>query len=697
MVVKPTAIERTLSQVRARHPAWLLPTGLFLVIAGAFGLLIPFLGFYQDDWHPIYYGYVRGLDSLRELFMYDGRPFAALIYQAAFKIIGFRPLHWQLLALTLRALTALFTWMYLRQVWPDHWPETGSAALLFAVYPLFKLQPLSVAYTIHWTGYLLFSISIWAMLRSLRQARYALPLTLIALLASISHLLLLEYFAGVELARPVLIYLASSKEAGAFGQRIRRVLRIWWPYLAIFIAFVIYRTFFLPGPETGSVSNEPVLIYAFFASPLQTTLQLLQFALQDTTAVLYSVWHAVISPAIFDLGASANRLALLLTLVSAAFLFLYLSLLSNGQATEEGGSKAWPREALLAGLVITVLGPFPAWVTNQSITTGNPLWSDRYGLAAMAGASLVLVALINGLIASRTSRSAILSILIATSIGWHALNTNDYRRSWIEQTGFYWQLYWRAPHIAPGTALLSAGEILPRMGEYPTSFALSTLYPESVRADGLNYYFFNLEKHFDRDVEDLVQGIPLRRTAYSSRFQGHSHESLVIHYQPEQYECLWVLRPQDQEIRALPEITREVLRISDLERIQPASPYARPIPADIFGPEPAHTWCYYFQKGDLARQQRDWERVVALWQEASANGYAPGNGVEYLPFVEGFAHLGRWEMAVELTLAAERLPRMMRPALCATWDRLEMGTSASAGRRAAVDRVREAICLPIGD
>lgn len=697
MAVKLTAIERALSQVRDRHPAWLLPMGFILVLAGAFGLLLPFLGFYQDDWHPLYYGYVRGLGSLRELFLYDGRPFAALIYQSAFQVLGFQPLSWQLLALTLRTLTVLFTWLYLRQIWPDHWRETGSAALLFAVYPLFKLQPLSVAYTVHWTGYLLFSFSIWAMLGALRQERYALLLTAIALLASISHLLLLEYFAGVELARPVLIDLTSRGEGDTVGQRLRRVFTSWWPYLVIFLAFVVYRTFFLPGPETGAVSNEPVLARAFFTAPAQTVLQLLQYALQDTTAILYSAWHAVISPRIFDLGPPANRLALLLTLSSAILIFLLLNLLSSGQEKEEGQSRSWPRQALLAGLVITFLGPFPAWVTNQSITTGNPLWSDRYGLAAMAGASLTFVAAIEGLIASRTARTTILSILIAASIGWHALNANEYRRSWIEQTDFYWQLYWRAPYITPGTAILSAGEILPRMGEYPTSFALNTLYPQPERVERLKYYFFNLEKHFDKEIEDLILGMPLSRVAYSSRFQGHSHESLVIHYQPEQYECLWVLRPQDQQIRALPEITREVLRLSDLERIQPDSPYIQPIPGEIFGPEPAHTWCYYFQKADLARQLGDWERVVALWQEAWSNGFAPGNGVEYLPFVEGFAHTGNWEKAVELTLAAEKLPRVMAPALCATWDRLKMETSPSAESQAALEQVRETICLPDGE
>jgi hypothetical protein len=284
--------------------------------------------------------------------------------------------------------------------------------------------------------------------------------------------------------------------------------------------------------------------------------------------------------------------------------------------------------------------------------------------------------------------------LIAASIGFQVLTLNEYRRSWIKQTDFYWQLYWRAPYIEPGTAILSAGEILPRMGDYPTSFALSTLYPESQNRDVLKYYFFNLEADFATEIEDLRQGMALRKVAYSSVFQGDSRESLVISYDPENYECLWVLNPADREIRALPEITRDALPVSNLARIQPGSPYARPVPEEIFGPEPAHTWCYYFQKADLARQEGDWERIVGLWEEAEARGYAPGNGVEYLPFVEGYAREGEWERAVELSLAAAKLPRVMEPALCATWQMIEQSSAESMEKQNALERIDAELHCP---
>ena len=45
-------------------------------------------------------------------------------------------------------------------------------------------------------------------------------------------------------------------------------------------------------------------------------------------------------------------------------------------------------------------------------------------------------------------------------------------------------------------------------------------------------------------------------------------------------------------------------------------------PPMLFGPEPPHTWCYYFQKADLARQRGDWDEVARLGDEARELGFA---------------------------------------------------------------------------
>jgi hypothetical protein len=62
----------------------------------------------------------------------------------------------------------------------------------------------------------------------------------------------------------------------------------------------------------------------------------------------------------------------------------------------------------------------------------------------------------------------------------------------------------------------------------------------------------------------------------------------------------------------------------------------------IFGPEPAHRWCYYFEQADLALQADNWKKVVALGEEAEGKQLHPNeaNRLELLPFLQAYAMLG---------------------------------------------------------
>ncbi|HEX6302786.1 MAG TPA: hypothetical protein VFZ76_01245 [Anaerolineales bacterium] len=669
-----------------------VPLALMAVGLAGYGWLIPFLGLYVDDWHHIYFGHSAGGPGLWDLFLYDSRPFAAPFYALAFSIIGFKPLHWHIFAFILRGTTVVFTWIYLGDIWPRYKREVTWVTLLFAIYPLFKQQALSVAYSLHWLGFLFFSTSIWAMVQSIRKSRYFWAFVPLSILTGGLHLILLEYFVGLELIRPVILAILVLESNASFAGRIRRVVKLWWPYGILLISYVIYRLYFIPRPEAGFERNAPILIYDFLDAPFPTLVHFLESGLQDTIAILYSVWFNVINPDVFDISQSDNLIVLALTLLVAISFFIYLKNLrmEPGQDLEVG--KSWHTTAIFVGLLLTVLGALPAWVTDQFVTTDNPLWSDRYGLASMLGASLVIVAFLELVVGNPSHRLAILATLLAFSVGWQVHTTNEYRRSWIKQSQFYWQLYWRAPYIEAGTAFLSSGEILSHMTEVSTSFALSTLYPPQADPLSQDYWFFSLTRRFDDQREELIQGMRFTYNRNFANFTGNSREGLVIFFEPEDYECLWVLRPQDTGIRALPEISRDVAVVSDLERIQIDSPLARPIPAEIFGSEPEHTWCYYFEKADLARQHEDWEQVVDLWNTAAASGLEPGNGVEYLPFIEAFAHSGDWQAAAGMTATANGLTRVMEPILCATWQAIERDTTPSEDRDSTLAEINARHC-----
>ncbi|MEK6220857.1 MAG: hypothetical protein N2D54_01245, partial [Chloroflexota bacterium] len=137
-------------------PGLILLLGVF-----AYGLLIPLLGFYQDDWHHIFHISTQGVNSLWDLFLYDNRPFAAWPYQILHLLLGLNPVAWQTSTLILHLVSAVMLWLVIKTLWPNQVRQNAWVIALFTVYPFFNLQPLSVAYTVHWTAYLLYCTSLY--------------------------------------------------------------------------------------------------------------------------------------------------------------------------------------------------------------------------------------------------------------------------------------------------------------------------------------------------------------------------------------------------------------------------------------------------------------------------------------------------------------------------------------------------------
>ena len=691
MVENIKTLKALYSQRQIRISSQTVPLALLGILIMAFGLLITQLGFYQDDWHHIYFAHSLGLTRLWDMFLYDGRPLAAVLYMLGFSVLGFTPLHWHISTLILRYLTILFTWFYLKDIWPEHKREVTWAALLFVIYPLFKLQPLSVAYTVHWTGFLLFSISIWAMVQSIAKPRWFWLFTFLALLTCGLHLAFIEYFSGVELIRPFILWLLLIDREIPFRKQVQKILKIWLPYLFIFSSFLIYRLYLIPVPEPGYERNVPTVLFDLFRTPFSTAFKLIESLLQDSIYILITVWSNVFSPDLFKITQPANNKIIFIAILAGSALFYYLRHLEVDETVATENDHPWYRSALLVGLALTVLGPIPAWITGQSVSQDNPLWSGRLGMGSMVGASLVLVALMELFIKDRRYRTVFFVILIAFAISWHILYTNDYRWSWVKQQRFFHQLYWRAPYIKENTALISDEEIFPYMGEYPTAFALGNLYPKIDKTMNLNYWFYSALRRFNDQRQELIEGMPFEYDHNFGRFNGYSLDSLVIYYLPEQNQCLWVLSPEDATIRILPPILQDIAVISNLDRIDPAPLDSYAFPAEIFGEETENSWCYYYEKASLAQQNKDWDEIVRYWNTANENGFQPENGIEALPFIEGLAYSGDWAQARQLTIRANQITEGMKRSLCPLWERIAAGTQPDPARDETIQVIQDKV------
>src|SRR3989304_6490539 len=88
---------------------------------------------------------------------------------------------------------------------------------------------------------------------------------------------------------------------------------------------------------------------------------------------------------------------------------------------------------------------------------------------------------------------------------------------------------------------------------------------------------------------------------------------------------------------------------ADLIRVDGPGPS---VPEWLFGPEPGHKWCSFFEKAELALQAGDFDQVVPLAEQAAERGLKPLLAIEWIPFARAYAILG---MVPELESAATRL------------------------------------------
>ena len=92
--------------------------------------------------------------------------------------------------------------------------------------------------------------------------------------------------------------------------------------------------------------------------------------------------------------------------------------------------------------------------------------------------------------------------------------------------------------------------------------------------------------------------------------------------------------------------------------VQPAVPQEF-----AFGNEPEHSWCYYYEKAELASQLGDWNQVAALGEEALRLELHPNDRSEWLPFLYGYAISGN-ELRVKQTAPKINANKLLRLQAC---------------------------------
>lgn len=662
----------------------LTPLAFLLVAIAGFGLLANRLGYYQDDWPYIFYAFNKGIPSLTIEMYYDSRPNAAWMYIGLFNLLGFNPMAWHITALLARWLTATSLWYFLKRVWRGHTREATLATFIFLVHPFFLIQSYAVNSMLYWGGFLFFVLSLYLMARVVQNDKYRIPLIILAVFLEGLHLFTSEYFVGMALIRPLILYWLFSEQFADFKTRITKTVTSWIPYLIALAAYIIWRMFLYVPPPIGD-RNSPKVLFALLEKPFETIWYLIHIAIQDSIIVTFTSWYRTLVPELFSFATLFNWFVLLVAGLTFIIAFFYLT---KTYAADSTHSPRWLASPLALGLLIVFLGMAPLWIIGQDIVTHkNEFAGSRFGIGATLGASLILAVIIENVLDDIRKKIAVVSLCVALAVGMHLTVERDFAYSWEKQERLARELLWRVPNLEPGTAIVTDEEILGYMGSYSVSYSLVTTYqPGDISTPPYWYFPFY---YTNPNVNDFLAGIPLEGSKLTMDFKGSSQQIILLSFNPEMQRCLWVLQPQDANLRLVNDDMRRLAAGSDINLIKQAEGEEPTPPEALYGKTNTQTWCYYFEKADLARQYGQWDEIVRLWNEAQAAGERPDNGFEYIPFIEGFGHASDWAQVKEMTKFAKRITAGLEPSLCGALDRLAASAPKSQEKDETIKGLKE--------
>jgi hypothetical protein len=632
----------------------------------AYGMLVPFTGFYWDDWPFAWSAHFLGPADFNPSFA-PYRPFLGPIFYFTTSLVPAVPLYWQIFALVIRFLLGGSAWWMFRQIWQDRPQLAMVAALFMLVFP---------GYSQHWVAFthinqelipfIFYILSFGFTFKALRSNTPA-AYTVIALLLQLCGIFPTEYFFGIEGLRFLLLF---SVLEGNLAQRFSKTLKIWLPYLLVWIlnaAWLIYYYKF------GAYAS-----YAITATQSFTALDFLWDALDSVWKAGFYVWIQVLALTFNSPTAPASLLTFGLILFSFIVFTLYLR-----QAIPDNREDT--RHALgliLIGIPGILLGRLPSLAAGLPLTLQSSY--DRFMVSMMIGGSLFLLGLMELLFRNARFKTHVFAAIIALGIGQQFFNANIFRRDWEDQQNIYWQMAWRMPALEPNTILLT--HQMPIDYETDASFTapINWMYAPNYTRSNMPYLMLYTEKRVGGGaLPSLEPDLPVAFNYRTVWFHGNTSQSVVI-YMP-RGGCLRVLDEKQGDMETyekLPNAFTQAIPLSDPSRIitQTETPVT-----PMFFVELKHGWCYYYTKAELALQMEDHEKAVALGNEAVSLGYQPSDQTEWLVFIKAHALTGDIETAQSISAAALKKDAKVRRGICAAWKQIQ--THSLAGNKSKIEEI----------
>ncbi len=401
---------------------------ILLTTAITYGISIPNLGYYYDDWYLLWSGQARGAESIITLFSTD-RPYMGVVYSYVYRLLGDSILNWHLYALLWRFIGGLAFFWILRLIWPKQKHLTTLMAVLFVVYPGFLSQPDANTKQNHLFGFATGLLSIAFMLQAFKTSSKVgkIAYSLISVVLTANYLFIYEYMIGLEGMRLALLgFILYQNGFTKVRSLVKETIKKWWPYPLVMAGFLYWRIFIFDSSRNAT--DATLLAFNYRSDLLNMSLRLIFETLKDFLDTTLFAWF--VQP--FQLYTKAEYADLFLSFVVAGFViglaWLYSRLFKKwwGDEFHETDTPAQIKNFIWIGAFITLCAIAPVILSAREFDPTDTYKS--YGLHPTAGVIILITGLI--LMIQPNFRKLGLLALIGISVSTQVLNSTNWERYW---------------------------------------------------------------------------------------------------------------------------------------------------------------------------------------------------------------------------------------------------------------------------
>jgi len=615
----------------------------------SYGLLVPWLGFYYDDWPFAWLSYRFGPLEFFEAFK-PFRPFLSPYFMVTTAVLGETPWAWHLFSIALRVGLSMIAFWSLKQIWPKNKTQVFWVAFLLLLFPGFGQQWISLTHSNQEIIPLFFQIwSFGLMAKLIRDSRRNIGLYFLTFLSTFLGIFSTEYFIPLELLRPIFIWLILREQGISKKEFAKKVLLNWLPYALLLFVNVFWLIVY---QKSASYQSYEITVFnQLKIDPSGFTLEMIGDFIKSFSLATVEVWADLFT--LFKNPLQAITTYMIFGLMVVAFFFLW-RVFGVQRNDEFLGSKKesqnardeWSKQAIFIGSLGVLFGRLPSWAIGLPLSTEFPY--DRLLLSVMLGSCLFVVGIVELMVSNERRRNIFLMILISLMVGWNFSTANSFRRDWDQQNNFFQQLTWRVPGLQDGTIFLTHELPIQYATDNSLSAALNWIYDKQNHSHQMKTMLVYSKARLGSPLlPDLNPETEIHFNYRTLTFSSEVGRSLVLYYPVD--GCLRVLDPLYTTKAFFPDapyMLTDTIFISNLDTIDVSS--VAPDYLSFLQRESNDDWCFYFQKAELARQQGDWQKIVDLYGQSTELNLRAKNPSETIVFVEGFLHVDDVEKATRL-------------------------------------------------